>query len=229
MQKYVFSKLNLKVKWQYFRYKEFINWLLINEILTYVFMYGGPSTSFLRYEPLKNDVTIFLAWKRVFAIFLHRGLLVCKNEKLNCFDIQCVVEASSFGLNHNMTLESKENYPRYTKTVQNSLGFMPEVKPLHKPRGDLVLSARSVCLLCPTLNGLDLMDSDFLSFCIGQRLPTLVYCIDTSVAPTNIHNAQSYGESLASTDQCTVMKSECTISLTNIRFCSQFKNQVILQ
>ena len=69
------------------------------------------------------------------------GLLVCKNEKLNCFDIQCVVEASSFSLNHNMTLESKENYPRHTKIVQNSLGFMPEVKPLHKPRGDLVLCA----------------------------------------------------------------------------------------
>ena len=59
MQKYVFSKLDLKVKRQYFRYKEYINWLLIDEILTYVFMYGGPSTSFLRYEPLKNDVTIF--------------------------------------------------------------------------------------------------------------------------------------------------------------------------
>ena len=29
------------------------------KFLTYVFMYGGPSTSFLRYEPLKNDVTIF--------------------------------------------------------------------------------------------------------------------------------------------------------------------------
>ena len=40
-----------------------------------------------------------------------------------------------------MALESKENYPRHTKTVQNSLGFMPEVKPLHKPRGDLVLCA----------------------------------------------------------------------------------------
>ena len=40
-----------------------------------------------------------------------------------------------------MTLESKENYPRRTKIVQNSLGFMPEVKPLHKPRGDLVLFA----------------------------------------------------------------------------------------
>ena len=76
MQKYVFLKLDLKVKRQYFRYKEYINWLQIDEILTYVFMYGGPSTSFLRYEPLKNDVTIltrFLAWKRVFAIFLHRG------------------------------------------------------------------------------------------------------------------------------------------------------------
>ena len=40
-----------------------------------------------------------------------------------------------------MTLESKENYPQHTKTVQNSLGFMPEVKPLHKPHGDLVLCA----------------------------------------------------------------------------------------
>ena len=40
-----------------------------------------------------------------------------------------------------MTLESKENYPWHTKIVQNSLGFMPEVKPLHKPRGDLVLCA----------------------------------------------------------------------------------------
>ena len=40
-----------------------------------------------------------------------------------------------------MTLESKENYSRHTKIVQNSLGFMPEVKPLHKPRGDLVLCA----------------------------------------------------------------------------------------
>ena len=40
-----------------------------------------------------------------------------------------------------MTLESKENYPRHTKIVQNSLGFMLEVKPLHKARGDLVLCA----------------------------------------------------------------------------------------
>ena len=60
------------------------------------------------------------------------GLLVFKNEKLICFDIQCAVEASSFSLNHNMTPESEENYPRHTKTVQNSLGFMSEVKPLHK-------------------------------------------------------------------------------------------------
>ena len=40
-----------------------------------------------------------------------------------------------------MTLEGKENYPRHTKIVQNALSFMPEVKPLHKPRGDLVLCA----------------------------------------------------------------------------------------
>ena len=144
MQKYVFLKLDLKVKRQYFRYKEYINWLQIDEILTYVFMYGGPSTLFLRYEPLKTMwlfLTRFLAWKRVSAFSYTGGLLVCKNEKLNCFDIQCVVEASSFSLNHNMTLESKENYPRHTKIVQNSLGFMPEVKPIHKPRGDLVLCA----------------------------------------------------------------------------------------
>ena len=47
-----------------------------------------------------------------------------------------------------MTLESKENYPRHTKTVQNSLGFMPEVKPLHKPRGDLVLCALEYMTKC---------------------------------------------------------------------------------
>ena len=51
-------KLDLNVKRQYFRYMEYINWLQIDEILTCVFMYGGPSISFLRYGPLKNDVTI---------------------------------------------------------------------------------------------------------------------------------------------------------------------------
>ena len=43
-----------------------------------------------------------------------------------------------------MTQESQENYPRHTKTVQKSLGFIPEVKPLHKPRGDLVLYAHNL-------------------------------------------------------------------------------------
>ena len=117
-----------------------------DEILTYVFMYGGPSISFLWCEPLKNDVTIFDPFwpENVFSSFSYTGgLLVCENEKLNCFDIQCVVKASSFRLNYHMTLESKENYPQHTKTVQNSLGFipLPEVKPLHTPRGDLVLCA----------------------------------------------------------------------------------------
>ena len=80
--------------------------------------------------------------ENAFSSFSYTGgLLVCENEKLNCFDFQCVLEASRFRLNHHITLESKENYPRHTKTVQNSLGFMPEVKPLHKPRGDLVLCA----------------------------------------------------------------------------------------
>ena len=135
MQKYVFLKLDLKVKRQYFRYKEYINWLQIDEILTYVFMYGGPSTSFLRYEPLKNDVTIFDPFSGLKTCFRHfptpGDYLFVKMKNWNCFDIQCVVEASSFSLNHNMTLESKENYPRHTKIVQNSLGFMPEVKPLY--------------------------------------------------------------------------------------------------
>ena len=102
-------------------------------------MYGGPSTSFWRYEPLKNDATIF----DPFSPFSYTGglYLFVKIKKIEFFDIQCVVEASSFRLNHNLILENKENYPRHTKTVQNSLGFMPEVKPLHKPRGDLVLCA----------------------------------------------------------------------------------------
>ena len=43
-----------------------------------------------------------------------------------------------------MTLESKENYPWYTQKLQNSLGFMPEVKQLHKPRGELVLCALTI-------------------------------------------------------------------------------------
>ena len=110
-------------------------------------MYGGPSISFLWYEPVKNDAYFdpFSGLKTRSRHFPTGGgggeRLVCENETLNCFDIQCVIEASSSSLNHNMTLESKENYPRHPKTVQNSLGFMPEVKPLHKPRGDLVLCA----------------------------------------------------------------------------------------
>ena len=71
MQKYVFLKLDLKVKRQYFRYKEYINRLQIDEILTYVFMYGGPSTSFLRYELLKNDVTIFDPFSGLKTRFRH--------------------------------------------------------------------------------------------------------------------------------------------------------------
>ena len=54
------------------------------------------------------------------------GLLVCKNEKLNGFDIQCVVEASSFSLNHNMTLERKKKKKKkkqLSTTHQNSAKF----------------------------------------------------------------------------------------------------------
>ena len=145
MQKYVFLKLDLKVRRQYFRYKEYINWLQIDEILTYVFMYGGSFHLVFAVRAPKKRCDHFwpVFWpENAFSPFSYTGgLLVCKNEKLNCFDIQSVVEASSFSLDHNMTLESKENYPQHTKIVQNSLGFMPEVKPLHKPRGDLVLCA----------------------------------------------------------------------------------------
>ena len=111
-------------------------------------MYGGPSILFLRYKPLKHDVTIFDPFSVLKMLSRHFPKLVCENEKLNCFDIQCVVEASSSSLNYNTTLESKENYPQHTKTVQNLLGFMPEVKALHKPRGDLVLCAHS-CVRVP--------------------------------------------------------------------------------
>ena len=53
-------------------------------------MYGGPSTSFLWYEPLKNDVTIsdpFSGLKTRFRHFPTPGdyVLVCKNEKIELF------------------------------------------------------------------------------------------------------------------------------------------------
>ena len=70
---------------------------------------GSLSISFLRYEPLKNDVTIFDPFSGLKTRFRHfptGGLLVCKNFFKN--GIQCVVEASGFRLNHNMTLESKK-------------------------------------------------------------------------------------------------------------------------
>ena len=92
----------------------------------------------MRYEPLKNDVTIFDPFSGLKTRFLHfltlGDYLFVKMKKINCFDIQCVVEASSFSLIYNMTLESQKKKKKKnvhdTKTVQNSLGFMPEVKPL---------------------------------------------------------------------------------------------------
>ena len=51
-----------------------------------------------------------------------------------------------------MTLESEDNYPHHTKTVQKSLGFMPEVKLLHKPRGDLVLCTRNSLMITFTIS-----------------------------------------------------------------------------
>ena len=51
------------------------------------------------------------------------------------------------------------------------------------------------------------------SFCIGRRLLTLVFCGTTRVMRTNICNAQSFCEQLASADvdRCTSVKSEFTI------------------
>ena len=74
------------------------------------------------------------------------GLLFCENKRLNNFHIQRVVEASSCSLNHNTTLESKDNYPWYTQKVQISLGFMPEEKSLHEPRGDGVVRPSQICV-----------------------------------------------------------------------------------
>ena len=140
----MFLKVDLKLQGQYFRYKEYINWIQINEILTYLcfHVWGSFHLVFVVRAPKKRcDYFWPDFWpENAFLPFSYTGgLLVCKNKRINRFDIQCVVEASSFRLNHNKTLESKENYPRHTKTLQNSLSFMPEVKPLHKPRGDLVL------------------------------------------------------------------------------------------
>ena len=55
------------------------------------------------------------------------------------------------------------------------------------------------------------------SFCIGRLLSTLVFCVTTRVMRTNIHNAQSCCERLASADvdRCTAMKSECTIMVNS--------------
>ena len=71
MQKYVFLKLDLKVKQQYSRYKEYINWLQIDKILAYVFTNGGSSTSLLPYEPRKHDVTIFDPFSGLKTRFRH--------------------------------------------------------------------------------------------------------------------------------------------------------------
>ena len=57
------------------------------------------------------------------------------------------------------------------------------------------------------------------SFCIGQRLQILVFCMATRVMHANIRNVQSCCERLASADVdwFTVMKSECTMSDSLLR------------
>ena len=54
-----------------------------------------------------------------------------------------------------------------------------------------------------------------LSLCIGRHLPTVVFCVATHVTRTNIRNAQSCCERLASADidRCSAMKSEWTITI----------------
>ena len=53
------------------------------------------------------------------------------------------------------------------------------------------------------------------SFCIGRRLPMLVFCLPIRFVRTNIHNTQSWRDrlALADVDRCTAMKSECTITV----------------
>ena len=72
-------------------------------------MYGGPSTSFLRYEPLKNDVTIFDPFSGLKTRFRHfptpGDYLFVKMKNLIVLTFSVLyIEASSFSLNHNMTL-----------------------------------------------------------------------------------------------------------------------------
>ena len=44
-----------------------------------------------------------------------------------CFAVHCVVEASSFSLNHNLALESKQNSVKDPQKVQNPFVFIPEL------------------------------------------------------------------------------------------------------
>ena len=71
MQKYAFLKLDLRVKRQYFWYEKYINRLQIDEILTYVFMYGGSSISILRYSCLNSAHPIFIPFSSLWTHFRH--------------------------------------------------------------------------------------------------------------------------------------------------------------
>ena len=71
MQKYASLKIVLNLKRQYFSYEKYVDRLKIDEIITYVFMYMGPSISFLHYEPLKSDVNIFNTFSGLKTRFHH--------------------------------------------------------------------------------------------------------------------------------------------------------------
>ena len=62
---------DLNVKRQYLGYKLHINGLEMDEILTYVSMYGGSSTSFLRYERSNITGTIFNLCESLQTHFRH--------------------------------------------------------------------------------------------------------------------------------------------------------------
>ena len=93
---------------QYFRYKVHITWLKIDEILTYERMFSCMGSFHLVFAVRTPKKLCDYFWpvfwpENVFSPFPYTwGLLVCENEKLNCLDIQCVVGASSFSLNHNI-------------------------------------------------------------------------------------------------------------------------------
>ena len=86
----------------------------MDEILTYVSMYGVFSISFLRYGSSNSALVFFNLSESLQTHFRHFPLrwayFIVKVKKFPIFYVQCIPGASSFYLNHNMLQESKEKY-----------------------------------------------------------------------------------------------------------------------